>query len=236
MKVGLFIPCFVDGFHPDAGVATVAVLERLGVQPAYPAEQTCCGQPHYNAGHRREARELAARFVRLFDRFDTIVAPSGSCVAMVRNHYAELLGPTPVAERVFDLCEFLVDRLGREDVGARLPGRAVLHVGCHHRRELHAAPAAERLLDRVRGLERVRVASDDWCCGFGGVFAVKQPELSAAMGRRKLAPILAADPDFLVSTDSSCLLQLDGLLRKQGRRRPRTLHFAEVLAARGRID
>ncbi|NMC69734.1 MAG: (Fe-S)-binding protein [Myxococcales bacterium] len=233
MRVGLFVPCFVDAFRPRAARATVELLERLGVQVEFPAAQTCCGQPQFNAGLVEEARELAGRFCRVFEPYDAVVAPSGSCVAMVRHHYAALVGTTPVAARTFELCEFLVERLGVVDVGARLPGRAALHVGCHQRRELRAAGPAERLVDAVQDLERVRVASDEWCCGFGGTFSVKFPEISTEMGRRKLEPIRAAEVDWLVSTDVSCLLHLEGLLAREGRDRPRALHVAEVLAARG---
>lgn len=233
MRVGLFVPCFVDAFRPSAARATVELLERLGVALEFPADQTCCGQPQFNAGHLDQARELARRFCRIFEPYDAVVAPSGSCVAMVRRHYPGLVGEHPVAARTFELCEFLVARLGAIDVGARLPGRAALHVGCHQRHELRAAAPVERLVAAVRDLERVPVASDDWCCGFGGAFSVKFPEISAEMGRRKLDPIRAAGIDWLISTDVSCLLHLDGLLGRCGHDRPRTLHVAELLAARG---
>ncbi|MBN1771859.1 MAG: (Fe-S)-binding protein [Deltaproteobacteria bacterium] len=233
MRVALFVPCFVDAFRPSAARATAELLERLGVRVEFPAEQTCCGQPQFNAGRVDQARELAERFCRIFEPYDAVVAPSGSCVAMVRRHYPGLVGEHPVATRTFELCEFLVERLGTVDVGARLPGRAALHIGCHQRRELRAAAPVERLVGAVRDLERVPVASDDWCCGFGGTFAVKFPEISVEMGRRKLEPIRAAGVDWLVSTDVSCLLHLEGLLARTGSDRPRTLHVAELLAARG---
>jgi L-lactate dehydrogenase complex protein LldE len=233
VRVGLFVPCFVDALHPEAARATLAVLERLGLEVACPADQTCCGQPQFNAGRFDLARGLAERFVRVFEPYEAIVGPSGSCVSMVRNRYPWLIGERAVCARTFELGEFLVGRLGVADLGAKLSARCVLHVGCHARRELHAAPAAERLVGAVEGLVRVPTESDDWCCGFGGTFAVKFPGISSAMGRRKLAPILAADPDAVVSTDSSCLMHLGGLLSRAGRRRPRLLHLAEVLAARG---
>lgn len=233
MRLGLFVPCFVDAFRPSAARATVELLERLGLRVEFPAEQTCCGQPHFNAGRLEEARDLARRFCRIFGPYDAVVAPSGSCVAMVRRHYAGLVGEHPVAARTFELCEFLVERLGVVEVGARLRGRAALHIGCHQRRELRAAAPVERLVDAVRDLERVPVASDDWCCGFGGTFSVKFPEISAEMGRRKIEPIRAAGVDWLVSTDVSCLLHLEGLLARGAAAGPRTLHVAELLAARG---
>lgn len=230
MRVGLFVPCFIDSFYPQVGIATVRVLERLGMQVSYPPEQTCCGQPHFNAGHWVEATALAQRFCHIFEPYEAVVSPSGSCAAMVRNHYEQLVGPQPVSSRVFELCEWL-DRYGVRDCGATLPGRAVLHIGCHARRELHAADAVVRLMQAVKGLQIVPVESDEWCCGFGGTFSVKFPELSVAMGRRKLQPILDRDVDYVISTDSSCLMHLAGLLSRMNRTRPRLLHVAEVLAS-----
>lgn len=235
MRVALFAPCFVDAFDPAAARATVEVLERLGIRVEYPPEQTCCGQPQFNAGRVDQARELATRFAGIFRDFETVVSPSGSCVAMVRKHYPKLIGENEVSQKTFELCEFLVHRLGVVDLGARLSGKYVLHVGCHERRELGATDAVEKLVGGIAGLERVRVESDDWCCGFGGTFAVKFPKLSVELGRRKLEPILRADPDWVISTDASCLLHLDGLLRRIGGRRPRTLHVARALAARGEL-
>jgi len=233
VRVALFVPCFVDAFYPAVARATVEVLERLGLQVDYPSEQTCCGQPQFNAGRLDQARELALRFVHLFRGYEAVVSPSGSCVAMVRKHYPGLIGESPVPARTFELCEFLARRPGGTDLGARLSGRYVLHVGCHERRELGAAAAVEQAIAGVSGLARMPVESDDWCCGFGGTFAVKFPELSAEMGRRKLEPVLRANPDWLISTDASCLLHIEGLLRRWQRDRPRTLHVAQVLAARG---
>jgi L-lactate dehydrogenase complex protein LldE len=231
VRVGLFVPCFVDTFYPRVAVATVRVLEHLGVDVDYPLEQTCCGQPHYNAGKRAEARELAQRFCQVFADYDTIVCPSGSCTSMVRNHYPSLLEEeSEVPPRVLELGEFLVDRLGVIDVGARLKGRAALHVGCHALREIKVGGHARALMAKVEGLEVVPLASDTWCCGFGGTFSVKFPEISAAMGARKLAPMASADVDYLVSTDSSCLMHLGGLLSRAGKTRPTLMHVAEVLA------
>ncbi|MBW2525859.1 MAG: (Fe-S)-binding protein [Deltaproteobacteria bacterium] len=233
MQVGLFVPCFIDLLEPEVAIATVELLERQGLDVAFPAEQTCCGQAHFNAGHRPEARRLAQRFCRLFDRFETVVCPSGSCTAMVRVHYRSLLEDCPVADRVFELCEFLSTTLDVTELGARLPGRAVLHVGCHGLRSLGLLRHARRLLAAVEGLTLVETATDDWCCGFGGTFSVKYPEVSTAMGKRKLEAVLAADVDYLVSTDTSCLMHLRGLLDRDGHERPRLLHVAQVLASSG---
>ncbi len=224
------MPCFVDAFHPEVGIDTVRLLEHLGFQPEYPEAQTCCGQPHFNAGKRDEASELAARFCEVFDPYDVIVCPSGSCTAMVRCHYPDLLDDAVVPARVVELCEFLVDHAGATDFGATLHGRAAVHVGCHARREIDVTHAVDALLDHVDGLTRVDLESDAWCCGFGGTFSVKYPEISVAMGRRKLAPMMDHDVDYLVSTDPSCLMHLGGLLSRQGRSKPELLHVAQVLA------
>lgn len=231
MRLGLFVPCFVDSFYPQVGIATVRLLEYLGFHPEYPEAQTCCGQPHFNAGKRDEARELAERFCEVFEPYDVVVCPSGSCTAMVRCHYPELLDQPAVAKRVFEVCEFLVDRVGVTDFGAALEGRAAVHVGCHARREIDVTRAVEALLDPIEGLTRVDLPSDAWCCGFGGTFSVKYPEVSTAMGERKLAPMIDQDVDYLISTDSSCLMHLGGLLSRQSRAKPKLLHIVEVLAA-----
>lgn len=230
VRVALFVPCFVDLFFPQVGVASLRLLEHLGVEVDYPQQQTCCGQPLYNAGDREQASELAARFCRIFAPYDAIVCPSGSCTSMVQHHYPSLIGDRSVSHRVFELCDFLVRELGVEQLGARLAGRAVLHVGCHGLRQLGSAESAGRLLQNVADLTLVEVPSETWCCGFGGTFAVKYPEVSTAMAQRKLEPILAAEVDYLLSTDSSCLMQLGGLLSRHQLTRPRPLHVAEVLA------
>ena len=231
MRVALFVPCFVDTFYPQVAVATVRLLEHLGVEVGYPLEQTCCGQPHFNAGKQDEARELAERFCRVFANHEIIVCPSGSCTAMVRHHFPALLGEdSEVPSRVLELGEFLVERLGVTDLGAHLKGRAALHVGCHALREINVGDHARALMENVAGLEVVSLPSDAWCCGFGGTFSVKYPEISAAMGERKISPMLSEDVDYLVSTDSSCLMHLGGLLSRAGKAKPALMHIAEVLA------
>ncbi len=230
MRVGLFIPCYVDQCYPHVARAAVRVLERLGVRCEYDPRQTCCGQPAYNSGYWAEAARLAEHFVRVFDKYDCVVAPGGSCVAMVRHHYRELLGrDEPVTARVYELCQFLTDHLKVDDLGASLSGRAALHVPCHMLRELDGDGPARRLLDNVSGLELVDLPSDTWCCGFGGTFSVKFPELSAAMARRKLKQMEEHRLDYVVSPDESCLMQLGGLARREGFG-VRPLHIAEVLA------
>lgn len=167
---------------------------------------------HFNAGRRDDARQLAEQFCEVFEPYDTIVCPSGSCTSMVRYHYGALVPHSTVPSRVFELCEFLVNIAGVTDFGAELSCTAVLHVGCHARRMLDTTDAAYRLLSQVRGLRVIARESDSWCCGFGGTFAVKYPEISTAIGMRKLRNIALQPPDCLISTDSSCSMQLDGLM------------------------
>lgn len=234
MRVGLFIPCYVDQCYPHVARATVRILDRLGVHCNYDPRQTCCGQPAYNAGQWPQAARVAEHWIRVFDKYDHIVAPGGSCVCMVRSHFRGLLGrEEPVTTRVHELCRFLTDHLGTDDLGASLPGRAALHVPCHMLRDLDGDGPVRRLLNNVDGLEIVDLPSDTWCCGFGGTFSVKFPELSAAMARRKLQQMQAEQLDYLLSPDASCLMQLAGLIRREGL--PiRPLHVAEVLA--GMVD
>ena len=230
MRVGLFIPCYVDQAFPQVGRATVRILQRLGVACDYDPRQTCCGQPAYNSGYWPEAACVAEHFVKVFDRYERVIAPGGSCVSMIRHHYEHLLGRRePVTTRVFELCEFLTEQLGVDDLGASLPGRAALHVPCHMLRGLDGDGPARRLLGKVRGLEVVDLPSDTWCCGFGGTFAIKFPELSAAMAERKLRDVRHERLDYLLSPDASCLMQLAGVARRQGFA-VRPWHVAEVLA------
>lgn len=230
MRVGLFVPCYVDQVFPNIGKTTVALLRRLGVTCDYDPQQTCCGQPAYNSGYWHEAACVAEHFVRVFGRYDQIVAPGGSCVSMVRNHYRHLLGrDEAVTTRVRELCEFITAQLGVDDLGVALPGLAALHVPCHMRRGLDGDGPVKKLLGKVRGLQTVDLPSDNSCCGFGGTFSIKFPELSAAMALRKLREMTNAKLDYLISPDMSCLMQLSGVARREGLK-IKTLHVAEVLA------
>jgi L-lactate dehydrogenase complex protein LldE len=231
--VALFVPCFVDVFNPEAARAVVTVLERLGVRVEYPSDQTCCGQPAYNAGHFAPANELADRFARVFQSYSWIVAPSGSCAAMARAGFAHLnpsSAAASVGARVYDFASFLTDVLDAVDVGARFPHRVTYHEGCHARRELHALGASLRLLGAVRDLTLVDLPAADECCGFGGSFSVSFEALSTSMGETKCAHALSTGAEFLVSGDPSCLLHVGGMLRKRSATL-KTLHLAEVLAA-----
>jgi len=242
MRVGLFITCLTDTVYPEAGKATVAVLERLGHTVVVPAGQTCCGQMHANSGYTEEALPLVRKFVETFGvgGLDAVVAPSGSCVAMVRHHYARLAGEAgdgalaeavaTVAPSVFELCELLVDELGVDDVGASYPHRVAYHPSCHGLRTLRLGDAPLRLLRNVRGIELLELEEAESCCGFGGTFAVKNIDVSAAMLADKVRAVLGTGAEVCTATDSSCLMHIGGALRRQ-RSGVRAVHIAEILAA-----
>lgn len=245
MKVSLFVPCFVDTLTPDTAWAAVEVLERAGCDVDFPKAQTCCGQPLANAGHCEAAAPVARHFLEVFASAEVVVSPSASCVAMVRRHYRELVPDDArlpsVAERTFELCEFLVDVLRVDRIDARFPHRVALHRACHGVRELGLAKPSERvgadwdkvarLLKMIDGLELVDLPRADECCGFGGSFAVKEAEVSCAMGRDKLDAAQGCDAEVLAATDDSCLLHLEGLRRREGCAL-RTMHVAAILAGR----
>ncbi len=238
-RIALFVTCLNDTLFPAAGRAVVTLLERLGHEVVFPAEQTCCGQMHLNAGHRDEAVALLRRFVRVFGGERLIVAPSGSCAAMVRAHYPQLaqeLGEPALAQavaalapRVHELSELLVDVLGVEDVGARFPHRVAYHPSCHGLRTLRLGERPLRLLRAVRDIELVELADARECCGFGGTFAIKNADTSIAMLDDKVAAVLASGADVCTGGDSSCLMHIGGALRR--RSAVRTVHLAEILAA-----
>jgi len=231
MRVALFIPCFVDRFYPEVGKAMVAVLRRLGVEVCFPPEQTCCGQPAFNTGYWDEARTLAKRYCDIFDGYEAVVSPSGSCTAMVRNFYPELLGEVRHASaNTFEFSEFLVKNLGVTDVGAKFPAKVTYHDSCHTLRELRLKEEPRKLLRAVQGLELVEMTEAETCCGFGGTFSVKFPTISTAMDDVKCQSIVATGAQYVVSVDSSCLMQIGGWLRR--RNLPvQTKHLAEVLAS-----
>jgi len=238
-RVSLFITCLVDQLFPRVGQAMVEVLERVGCQVTFPEAQTCCGQPAYNSGYRREAREVARHFLRVFADADYIVAPSGSCTSMVKNHFYDLFEDEPeylelarrLSERTWEFSQFLLEVMKVEDVGARLEKVVTYHDSCHALRELGIKDGPRRLLAHVRGLTLKEMDIAEECCGFGGTFSVKFPALSASMARTKIESILRTGAQAVVSIDSSCLMQLKGALSRAGLR-VETLHLAEVLASR----
>ena len=237
MRASIFITCLTDTMYPETGKAMVAVLERLGVQLDFPREQTCCGQMHYNTGYARETLPLVRRFVRVFADSDVIVAPSASCVAMVREHYANAAGDDDalreqvqlLAPRVLEFSELLVDRLGVENVGAYFPHRVTYHPTCHGLRMLALGDRPLRLLKAVKGIDYVELPQGNECCGFGGTFAVKNADTSIAMLSDKVRAILDTGAEICAAADSSCLMHIGGALSRQ-RAGVQTMHLAEILA------
>ncbi|MEW6635245.1 MAG: (Fe-S)-binding protein [Actinomycetota bacterium] len=236
MRVALFIPCFVDLVSPEVGVSVVRVLRRLGCEVVYPEGQTCCGQPAFNSGYFDEARAMARRFMDVFERWDHVVCPSGSCTTMVSHYYPFLFQNLPderrraeaLGSRVREFSDFLVNVLGARELGARYEGRAVFHCGCHQRRELGVLEEPRELLGNVEGLDLVDWENEELCCGFGGTFSVKMPEVSTAMADEKIRALERSGADTVVSCDSSCLMHLGGRLRRTGRD-TRVYHLAQIL-------
>lgn len=224
MRVSLFVTCFNDTLFPQTGRATVRLLERLGCEVAFPLEQTCCGQMHLNSGYRREGIALARRFARVFDGAEVVVTPSASCAGMLRSQL-----PAGQAAPVLELTEFLVDRLGVEDVGAHFPHRVTFHPTCHSLRELGVGDRPLRLLRSVGGIDLVELPQAEECCGFGGTFAVKNAEVSSAMLADKVRAVLDTEAEIVCAADNSCLMHIGGALSRQ-RTGVRPMHLAEVLA------
>jgi L-lactate dehydrogenase complex protein LldE len=239
MNVKLFVPCLVDQFHPEIAESAARVLTRAGCRVDYPYGQTCCGLPVYKAGHADEARKLAANWLRLFDGAEAVVAPSGSCTAMVRHAYPRLFSDDPgmlsqareAAGRTFEFCEFLAGRLGATDTGAELDATAVYHDSCQVGRVLGVRREPLELLAGVRGLTLARPDRPEDCCGFGGAFSLQFPELSAAMTADKLADLEGSGADVVVSAEPSCLLNLESMARRR-KSRLRFMHVAELLDTR----
>jgi L-lactate dehydrogenase complex protein LldE len=239
VRVALFITCFNDTLFPETGRATVEILDRLGIGVDFPFSQTCCGQMHFNTGYQREAIPLVRRFVETFKDYEAVVAPSGSCVGMVRELYpmaADLANDKrlaadveELAPRVFELSEFLVKRLGVTDVGAYYPHRVTYHPTCHSLRMLKVGDAPTKLLQAVRGIDFVELSEKQECCGFGGTFAIKNADTSIAMLGDKLRHVLDTEAEVCTAGDNSCLMHIGGGLKRQ-RAGVRTVHLAEILA------
>jgi len=236
MTVTLFIPCFVDACYPRVGISMVQILRRLGHQVECPEAVACCGQPALNSGYWEESRLIATRVLEHLQEAEHIVIASGSCGAMLKKFYLELFAGRPqaglarqVASRTWEFSDFLVKKLGVTDLGARFPAKVTFHDGCHGLRELGIKQGPRKLLAKVQGLQLVEMDAAETCCGFGGTFAAKFPMISTAMGEVKCASALKTEADYIVSNDSSCLMQLSGVLNRQGSRL-KTIHLAEVLA------
>jgi len=238
VRASLFITCYNDTLFPETGRAVVRLLERLGVDIEFRPAQTCCGQMHANTGFRGEAFSQARRFVRLYQDAETVVIPSSSCVAMIRDQYPGLLAElgnealqrefAALLPRVFELSEFLIDRLGVEEVGAYFPHRVTYHASCHGLRALHLGDRPLRLLAKVRGLEHAPLENLDRCCGFGGTFSIKNAEVSSAMLAAKLNDVVSTRAEYCTALDNSCLMHLGGLAAREGA--PiKTVHFVQIL-------
>ncbi|MEU9097374.1 (Fe-S)-binding protein [Streptomyces sp. NPDC048361] len=254
MRVALFVTCVNDAVYPATGIATVKLLERLGVEVAFPPGQTCCGQPQFNTGYRHETEPLVRRMARVFAGYDHIVTPSGSCAAMIRDNYpriarkavaeggsdrgrgaegdgAELTeAAETLAPRVYELTEFIVDVLGVTDVGAYFPHTVTYHPSCHGVRLLGLGDRPRRLLAAVNGIGLRELPGAEECCGFGGTFALKNPDVSAAMGTDKVRNAVSTGAGVLCGADNSCLMHIGGILHRQNSPM-RPLHIAEILSS-----
>ena len=245
MKIGLFIPCYVDALYPEVGVATLRLLRSLGLDVDYPERQTCCGQPMGNAGFERKAVPLARKYDELFAPYDYVVAPSASCAAYVRCFHPNLLGKKPeeceAAGKTMDLVEFLHDVIKVKSLKARFPHKVSLHNSCHGVRELGLSSPSERniarfnkikdLLQLVEGIEVVEPERPDECCGFGGMFAVEEQAVSARMGMEKLQRHIATGAEYITGPDSSCLMHMQGVAQKQGLDGIKFIHVAQILGS-----
>lgn len=237
MNVQLFIPCFIDQLYPQVGFQMVKVLEKAGCTVSYNPSQTCCGQPAFNSGFWGESREVCSKFLNDFSGSDYIVAPSASCVGFVRNYYSKLFENSPesalakrTAERTFEFSEFLIHILKIEDLGASFPHKVTYHDSCAALRECKIKTEPRQLLSKVKGLELTEMNDVETCCGFGGTFAVKFEPISIAMGDQKITNSLATGAEYIISTDMSCLMHIDGC-SKNHHTGLKVIHLAEVLAS-----
>jgi L-lactate dehydrogenase complex protein LldE len=243
MRVGLFVPCYVDQFYPNAAIATMKLLKKLGVDVVYPMGQTCCGQPMANSGFEHLSAGCNELFVKNFSEFDYIVSPSGSCVLHIKEHLHDdksELQAQQVRGKIFELVEFLTDILKVEKLTAFFPYKVGLHQSCHGQRGLHLSQMSElvapyfskpmRLLNMVNGIELISLSRQDECCGFGGTFCVAEEAVSVKMGQDRVADHLKHDAEYITSSDMSCLMHMEGILRRQ-QSNVKVLHIAEILIA-----
>jgi len=248
-RVQLFITCLVDSFYPQTGEAIVDILRRLGIDVDFARDQTCCGQPPFNAGLRAEARPIAEHMIQVFERLPKssktsevlpdIVMPSGSCAHMIKHGYPELFADDPnwlpraqaLGNRVFEFTEYLVDKLGITDLGARWDGILTYHPSCHTLRGMNIDRQPRALLDKVKGAQIVELPNAEDCCGFGGIFSMEHPELSAEMLQRKISNLESSESSTLVVTEAGCLMHIAGGLHRR-KKKQRVVHIAEVLNSR----
>jgi len=236
MNIQLFIPCFVDQLYPHTGFNMVKVLEKAGCTVRYNTNQTCCGQPAFNAGFWDESKEVCSKFIKDFSGSDYIVAPSASCVGFVRNYYPKLFDNSSLhndvkdlQKRIYEFSDFMVNVLQVENTGATLNGKATYHDSCAGLRECKIKQEPRKLLGNVKGLELIEMNDVETCCGFGGTFAVKFEPISIAMAEQKVTNALATGADYIISTDLSCLMHIDGYIRNKGYQL-KAMHIADVLA------
>ena len=236
MNVQIFIPCFIDQLYPSTAFNMVKVLEKAGCKVSYNKNQTCCGQPAFNAGFWDESKAVCSKFMKDFEGTDYIVAPSASCVGFVRNYFPKLFDNSSVhhevvklGERTFELSDFLVNVLGKTDFDAKLNGKATYHDSCAALRECKIKQEPRTLLSKVQGLELVEMDDVETCCGFGGTFAVKFESISVAMADQKVTHALATGAKYIISTDHSCLMHIGGFIKQKGYDL-KTMHIADVLA------
>jgi L-lactate dehydrogenase complex protein LldE len=240
-KIGLFIPCYIDQFYPQVGIATLELLQKLGLHVIYPVKQTCCGQPLANSGSEHEGTTVCHNFVRNFHEFDYIVSPSGSCVYHVREHYntiEQTAEVKKVRKNTFELCEFLFDVLGINDLKIEYPHKVGIHQSCHGLRGLNLGPASElvakpyskvhKLLEKANGIEIIKLNREDECCGFGGTFSVFEPEVSVKIGKDRIKDHQSNGVEIITATDMSCLMHLEGVIRRQ-KLDIKVVHIAEIL-------
>jgi L-lactate dehydrogenase complex protein LldE len=239
-EIQLFATCIIDTLYPQVGKAVVRVLERAGVEVAFPHDQTCCGQPAFNAGMRSQARSMVEHTIKVFEATSgPVVVPSGSCAAMIRHGYLELFDgdmywsqrAKSLAERTFEFTEFLVDYLGVTDIGACFHSSVAYHSSCHLLRDLGVSEQPQALLSAVEGLDFIELPYSDECCGFGGVFSVEFPHVSAAMLERKISNIESSGAEVITSCDAGCITHINGGLHRRGQT-PRVMHIAEILEKR----
>jgi len=238
-KITLFVQCLVDGLYPEVGEALLTLFKRLNIQVDCPLDQTCCGQPAFNSGYWKSARMAAKKFIRTFQGAEWVVCPSGSCVSMVKHHYPELFKNDPawarraqdIGERTFELSQFLVDVLGVTDLGAVYQGKVTYHDSCHLLRTLGVREQPRQLIEHVKGSQFIEMRDPDRCCGFGGTFAVKYPQISTAMVDVKVRNIIESGADVVTGCDISCLMNIQGRLNRLGST-VKVLHLAQLLAGK----
>jgi len=240
-KIGLFIPCYIDLFYPHVGIATLELLQKLGCVVGYPERQTCCGQPMANSGAEKDAIATYKNFVKNFRDFDYVVSPSGSCVYHVREHY-DILEQTgdvvKIRQNTYELCEFIVDILGMDDLKIVYPHKVGIHQSCHGLRGLHLGTPSElvarryskvhRLLEKAEGIEIINLDREDECCGFGGTFSIFEPHVSVKMGKDRISDHTRNGAEVITATDMSCLMHLEGIIKRE-KQAMKVAHIAEIL-------